>query len=136
MSSLQFILDTDILSLLMRRNTAVFAKARAYLSEHGHFTISIITRYEILRGLKAKDAGKQAERFEEFCSMNTILSIDETVIVQAADIYANLYKRGELIADADILIAASALANGCGIVTNNEAHFRRIVGLHVENWLE
>ena len=135
MSSPQFILDTDILSLLMRKNAAVLAKANAYLTEHRQFTISIITRYEILRGLKAKGALKQAERFEDFCARNRILSIDDAVILQAADIYADLYKRGELIADADILIAASALANACGIVTNNEAHFRRIAGLQVENWL-
>jgi len=135
MSSPQFILDTDILSLVMRKNAAVLAKASAYLSEHHRFTISIITRYEILRGLKAKAALRQAERFEDFCATNKILSIDDAVIVQAADIYADLYKRGELIADADILIAASALANGCGMVTNNEAHFRRIAGLQVENWL-
>ncbi|MEK6336419.1 MAG: type II toxin-antitoxin system VapC family toxin [Acidobacteriota bacterium] len=135
MSSPPFILDTDILSLLMRKNAVVLAEASAYLSEHHQFTISIITRYEILRGLKAKAALRQAERFEDFCATNKILSIDDTVILQAADIYADLYKRGELIADADILIAASALANGCGIVTNNEAHFRRIVGLQVDNWL-
>jgi tRNA(fMet)-specific endonuclease VapC len=135
MSSPQFILDTDILSLLMRKNAAVLAKAGAYLSEHHQFTISIITRYEILRGLKAKLAHRQAERFEDFCATNKILSVDDTVILHATDIYADLYKRGELIADADILIAASALANECGIVTNNEAHFRRIAGLQVENWL-
>ena len=64
-----------------------------------------------------------------------VLPVDDKVIVQAADIYADLYQRGELIADADILIAASALANGCGIVTNNEAHFRRVACLQVQNWL-
>ena len=136
MSSAEFILDTDILSLLMRKNAAVLAKASVYISDHSQFTISIITRYEILRGLKAKDAGKQAERFEDFCARNKILSIDDTVINQRRTSYADLYKRGELIADADILIAASALANGCAIVTNNEAHFRRIAGLQVENWLK
>ena len=135
MSSPRFILDTDILSLLMRKNAAVLARAGAYLSEHRRFTISIITRYEILRGLKAKGALKQAERFADFCARNQVLPIEDNVIAQAADIYADLYKRGELIADADILIAASAMANGCGIVTNNEAHFRRIAGLQVENWL-
>jgi tRNA(fMet)-specific endonuclease VapC len=56
MSSQQFILDTDILSFLMRQNAAVLARGNAYLSEHRQFTISIITRYEILRGLKAKGA--------------------------------------------------------------------------------
>jgi len=41
-----------------------------------------------------------------------------------------------LIGDADILIAASALANGCGVATNNEKHFKRVTGLHIENWLK
>ncbi len=136
MNSSDLILDTDILSLLMRKNAAVLARARAYLSTHRQFTISIITRYEILRGLKAKGALKQAERFEHFCVRNRVLAIDDKVILQAADIYADLYQRGELIADADILIGASALANGLGIVTNNEAHFRRIAGLQVENWFK
>jgi tRNA(fMet)-specific endonuclease VapC len=57
-----------------------------------------------------------------------------SVIVQAAGIYADLYIRGELIGDADILIAATALVNGSVVATNNEEHFRRITGLHVENW--
>ena len=37
--------------------------------------------------------------------------------------------------DADILIGASALTHGFGVVTNNEAHFRRIEGLQVDNWM-
>ncbi len=49
MSSSQLVLDTDILSLIMRKNSSVLAKAKEYLSEHDRFTISIITRYEILR---------------------------------------------------------------------------------------
>lgn len=134
MSSLPLILDTDILSLLMRQNLAVLAKAGTYLAEHAQFTISIITRYEILRGLQVKNALKQATRFNSFCARNRVLPIDDRVITHAANIYAHLYQHGELIPDADILIAASALANGCGIVTNNEAHFRRITGLKVENW--
>lgn len=129
------ILDTDILSLLMRHSPSVVANAKAYLLEHRQFTISVITRYEILRGLKARDAAKQAARFEQFCGRNQIVPITDETIVKAADIYADLHKRGELIGDADILIAASALVNGCGIVTNNEAHFGRIADLRVENWL-
>src|SRR5260370_17122085 len=103
MSSPQFILDTDILSLLMRKNAAVLAKASAYLTGHRQFTISIITRYEILRGLKAKGALKQAERFEDFCERNRILSIDDAVILQAPAIYPDLYNPVELIAAPAIL---------------------------------
>lgn len=135
MSSQQLILDTDILSLLMRQNAAVVAEGNAYLAEHRQFTISIITRYEILRGLKAKGAEQQASRFEAFCIRNRILNVNDDVVLRAADIYAYLYRRGQLIGDADILIAASALVNDCGIVTNNEEHFRRIENLRVINWV-
>jgi tRNA(fMet)-specific endonuclease VapC len=134
MSLSQVILDTDILSALMRKNPVVLAKARTYLAQHGQFTISIITRYEILRGLRAKGATQQAMRFEQFCIGNNILAITDEVIVQASEIYADLYKRGELIGDADILIASTAIVNSFGVATNNEEHFRRIAGLHVENW--
>jgi tRNA(fMet)-specific endonuclease VapC len=48
------LLDTDVLSAIMRKNPMVLPNARAYLVEYGRFTLSIITRYEILRGLKAK----------------------------------------------------------------------------------
>lgn len=136
MSSSQLVLDTDILSLLMRKNGSVLAKAKEYLSEHDGFTISIVTRYEILRGLKAKGAQQQASRFEDFCSKNRVLPITDEVVLRATDIYADLYKRGELIGDADILIAASALVNGFAIVTNNVEHFKRIKALHVVNWLQ
>jgi len=134
MSLAPVISDTDILSALMRKNSVVVAEARTYLAQHGQFTISIITRYEILMGLKAKGATQQTARFEQFCARNTILPITDDVIIQATDIYADLYRRGELIGDADILIAATALMNGFGVVTNNEAHFKRITGLNVENW--
>ena len=130
------ILDTDILSAIMRRQSAVIPTARAYLREHHQFHFSIITQYEILRGLKAKGATRQTATFENFCSRNIIHPLSEETISKAAEIYADLYKRGELIGDADILIAASAMVHGLGIVTNNERHFQRISDLQVENWLK
>ncbi len=134
MSAPKVLLDTDILSALMRQDPAVTAKAQGYLVAHQRFTISIITRYEVVRGLKAKGATKRAKDFERFCASSEVLPLTEAVIMKAAEIYANLYKRGELIGDADILIAATALVNGFGVTTNNERHFKRIAGLHVENW--
>lgn len=68
MSQEQVILDTDTLSAIMRQNQIVIAKAKAYLAQHSRFTFSIITRYEIMRGLKAKGANKQLKAFEQFCA--------------------------------------------------------------------
>lgn len=130
------LLDTDILSAIMRRNPQALPKARAYLDAHGQFTLSIITRFEILRGLKAKSATRQTLHFDRFCTLNLILPLTDEIVVKAADIYAALYQRGALISDADILIAATAMVHGLGVVTNNEDHFRRIDALRVENWLK
>ncbi len=136
MAIAQVILDTDILSAMMRRHAAVTPRARAYLAEHGQFTLSIITRFEILRGLKAREATRQATTFDRFCARNIILPLTDEVVVKAAEIYADLYRRGALISDADILIAASGLVHRLGVVTNNEEHFRRVTGLKIENWLK
>ena len=109
------------------------ARARDYLSVHQRFAFSIITRYEILRGLKARRATQQQAAFDRFCAANTILPLSDTIVVQATEIYADLYQRGELIGDADILIAATAIVDGRGLVTNNERHFERIEGLNIDN---
>lgn len=130
-----FLLDTDILSAIMRRNPIAIPKSRAYLQEYGQFHFSIITRYEILRGLRTKDAHRQIQVFEQLCTRSTVIQLSDAIISKASDIYADLSHRGELIGDADILIAASALVHGFGVVTNNEGHFRRITDLQVDNWL-
>ena len=64
-----------------------------------------------------------------------VLPLTDEVIVCAAEIYGRLHRAGQLVGDADILIAATCLENDCEIVTNNTSHFSRIPGLVVRNWL-
>jgi tRNA(fMet)-specific endonuclease VapC len=97
--------------------------------------ISLVTRFEILRGLKAKRATAQLAAFDSFCTNNDVLQITDQIIVRAADIYADLHIRGQLIPDADILIAATAVENDLVMATNNLADFGRIAGLRIDNWL-
>lgn len=130
------LLDTDTLSAVLRRNPVVAEPAQSYLRVHRRFAFSMITRYEVLRGLKARDAFGQQRAFDRFCEASAVRLLTDAVVVQAASIYADLYRRGELIGDADILIAATVIVEKRGLVTNNERHFRRITGLHVDNWLE
>jgi tRNA(fMet)-specific endonuclease VapC len=131
----QAVLDTDTLSAILRQNPIVLPKARAYLAQNAQFTFSIITRYEILRGLKSKRATAQLAAFEQFCSSNVILPLTNEIVIRASDIYADLKQKGLLVGDADILIAASALVQGCAVITNNEKHFCRIPNLQILNWL-
>ena len=48
------VLDTDTLSAIMRRESAAISNAQAYLSSHSQLSVSIVTRYEILRGLEQR----------------------------------------------------------------------------------
>jgi len=129
------LLDTDTLSEVMKGvDEHVQVNARRYLSAFGRFTFSLITRYEILRGLKARGATRQLARFEQRCQRSVVLPLTDDIIVQAADLYALLHQEGQLISDADILIAATALKHNLVMVTENVNHFRHIPGLSIESW--
>ena len=48
----------------------------------------------------------------------------------------HLERQGESLHEADLRIAAIALANNLALITGNTRHFRRIPGLRVYNWLD
>ena len=127
--------DTDTVSeYLQGKNPHVMRRGSAYLKQHPQAPLSIITRYEILRGLKAKGATTKRAAFEVFWQQQQALPITDAIITIAADLWAGLYRAGQIIGDNDILIAATALRHGLAVATGNVAHFSRIPGLTVEDW--
>ena len=64
-----------------------------------------------------------------------ILPFDTAAARIYAQLRADLERRGTPLADADLRIAAIALAHGFTVVTGNIRHFGRVPGLPVENWL-
>jgi len=128
------LVDTDILSFYFKGDQKVVDKFNEYLREFDVINISIITYYEILGGLKFKNAEKQIKEFEEFVNNNTIIHISEESAKISGDIYANLRKSGITVGTSDILIAGIALENELTLITNNERHYESIQGLNIENW--
>lgn len=128
------LIDTNILSFFFRNHRLVVQQFETYLQEHHQLNISIITYYEILSGLKHRDAQKQLTSFSEFISYHRILPLTTNSTTIAADIYANLLSKGTPVDDIDILIAGIAIANNLVIVTNNLKHFEKIEGLEIQDW--
>jgi tRNA(fMet)-specific endonuclease VapC len=130
------LVDTNILSLFFRGHPLVVANFTTYLAEYSAIRFSIITYYEVVSGLKHRDARKQLDSFLEFAAQSTIHPLSVQVADRTAELYADLRKRGEPIDDIDLLIAGTALANGLVLITDNRRHFDRIVELEVDNWAE
>lgn len=129
------ILDTDMLMPLFRGTPLVVERARRHRDLYNHLNITIITYYEVMKGHEYIGARERQDLFDEFCSLNSVIPLDQSACRKAAQTYAHLRRCGNLIPDADILIAGIALAGDYVLVTQNVKHFRRIPGPKVENWL-
>ena len=85
-------------------------------------------------------AGKSIKREQNLKIFKTFLSLYEIVPfdAKAADYYSaariQLERKGQLIGSNDLVIAATAMANGGSLVTHNVDRFSRISGLTVQDW--
>ncbi|MBI5750433.1 MAG: type II toxin-antitoxin system VapC family toxin [Nitrospinae bacterium] len=129
------LLDTNILTAFLKGNQKVVSNISAYLDEFPVLTISVITYYEIIRGLKAINSINKLKTFQSLVEKSEIENINKAIMDSATDIYVNLRRQGTLIEDADILLAATSIEKELVLVTDNIFHFRRIKELRIENWL-
>lgn len=128
------LVDTDILSMFFRGNPSVVSGFEIYLNEYRQINLSIITYYEVISGLKHRDAQKQLTLFLEFAAQNLILPLTEESVTLSANIYATLRRDGTPVDDIDLLIAGVAIANDLVLITHNQRHFNRIQGLEWQDW--
>lgn len=69
------------------------------------------------------------EEVEAFASQAELLSFDESAARKSAEISKELGSYSEIVGSRDIFIAATAIVNGCALITFNTKHFSRIKGL-------
>lgn len=125
------LIDTDILSYYFKGDKQVCKHFESYLKKWEIIEISIVTFYEIMSGLQAKNAHKQ---LEQFATDNLVIPVTERSASISTNLYAKLKQKGTIVDDIDLLIAGIAIENDMVLVTNNQKHFGRIEGLKVENW--
>jgi tRNA(fMet)-specific endonuclease VapC len=98
--------------------------------------ISIITYGELLYGAKKSiQVEKNLAKIYRLKSLFPIIPVDLPVIEIFSDLKAKYEKKGIVIDDFDLLLAATALTYNQVLVTNNVKHFGKIRELHIENWV-
>jgi len=128
-------LDTNIITAFLKNDLRVVQRVSDYLELFEKLSINIISYYEILRGLKDLGNEEKLKRFEDFIQENELVFIRKDTVEKAAEIYAYLKKEGNLIEDADILMASTAIVEDLVLITNNVKHFKRVKGLRIDNWI-
>jgi tRNA(fMet)-specific endonuclease VapC len=131
---LKYLLDTNIvIYVLKRRPKEVLDIFNANASR---MAISSITLSELIYGAeKSLHTDKNLEAVEEFVSHLEVLPYDAKASQHYGQIKAALEKKGQIIGENDIHIAAHAISHGLILVSNNVREFKRVPNLALENWV-
>lgn len=129
------LLDTSVYSQRLKR--APIKEVVRRWSELGdaNFAISTICEAELLFGLEKKNSQRLWAEYDHYLKHKlVVLPVDRKVIEVYARTKADLLAEGVSVGEFDLLIGATALANGLKVATLNMKDFRKISGLIVEDW--
>jgi predicted nucleic acid-binding protein len=95
---------------------------------------TIISAYELLKGAEVSSKPERnSTKVQNLLSNIEILDLSLQACQEASNIYREMTKKGLLIGEFDILIAAISKINGQAILTRYK-HFNRVKGLELVNW--
>jgi tRNA(fMet)-specific endonuclease VapC len=123
-----YLLDSDwVINALAGHRRAVSPLER--LSSQ-HIGVSVITLGEIYQqAFASTNPDAYLIAFRKFIAPFRVIPVTEPIVLRFAEIRAHLTRRGELISDFDMLIAATALHYNLTVLTFNYRHFSRIPDL-------
>jgi tRNA(fMet)-specific endonuclease VapC len=133
-ASLAYLLDTNMLSDLVRNPQGLVAQKIAQVGE-GAVCTSIVSAAELRYGGLKANSSKIAERVDLILSALEVLPLESPADDRYAVLRHHLTRRGTPIGPNDLMIAAHALARDLTVVTANTREFSRAPGLKIENWL-
>ena len=131
---LRYLLDTN-LCIRVIRDRPQGLRPR-FNAELGALCISGVVLFELLYGAeKSSDPSGRRRVVEDFTARLQVLPFDAEAAAHAADIRADLERRGRMIGGYDLMIAGQARSRGLTVVTGNLGEFERVRGLRSEDWL-
>lgn len=133
---MKYVLDTNILVAALNGQRDVVARLDG-IPPQDEAVLSAVVLGELRYGaLTSARIAENLARIERLARGFTFAPIERAVAERFADVKAALRRRGIARSDADLLIAATALALDGVLVTNDGALLDgTITGLHAENWI-
>jgi predicted nucleic acid-binding protein len=127
------LLDTDTCIAILRGHAAVVERRAATTDE---VATTWISAAELHYGA-AKSAAPENNRrvVTAFLATLPVFGLDGASVQVFGEAKALLERRGQRLADADLLIGAIAIVHQATLVTGNRRHYERIPGLALEDWL-
>ena len=127
-------LDTNACIMHLRgRHPQLSGRGRQHRAED--LALPLTAYAELLVGAeKSSQPERVLRQIEVLLEAHEIIEITEEVAEHYARIRADLEARGAVIGGNDLWIAATALAHGATLVTNNTEEFSRVPGLLLEDW--
>jgi tRNA(fMet)-specific endonuclease VapC len=134
MAAFRYLLDTNIVSDLIRNPTGVVHDRIARVGEQT-VCVSIVVAAELRFGARKRNSAKLTERVEAILDSIVVIPFEAPADDHYATIRGFLESSGDPIGPNDLLIAAHARALDLTLVTANFTEFSRVPALRVENWL-
>ena len=124
---MKWLFDTDTVIYYMKQMPAVVGRLEATRSRDRF--LSLITLGELFFGIfRSVQVERNLRSYRRFFAKVKLLPFTPPVAERFGTIKAELMRRGEIVVDDDLWIAAHALVHGATLVTNNDRDFRRIGG--------
>lgn len=131
---IKYLLDTNVVIYVLKRRPIKVLEI--FNKNTNRMAISSIALSELVYGAeKSVKIDKNLEAIEDFISHLEVLPYDAKASQHYGQIKAALEKKGQIIGENDIHIAAHAISQGLIFVTNNLKEFKRVPNLALENWL-
>ncbi|MFH0780404.1 MAG: type II toxin-antitoxin system VapC family toxin [Pseudomonadota bacterium] len=135
MAQLKYLLDTNILSELIKQPDGNAARKIAALENEDVYCTSIIVACELHYGARKKAFPALTTKVNQLLETIAVLPLKQNVVQHYALLRVALKRAGIPIGGNDLFIAAQTLALGLILVTGNVKEFSRIPDLIIENWL-
>ena len=125
--------DTDTCIGLLRGYPSVLTRRKTTDEE---IAVSFMTVAELYYGAeKSTNPAQNIRLVEKYLLTVKVLHTEDAILREFGRLKSSLQRQGFVLADADLMIAATCLVRCDTLITGNNKHYERISGLRLDNWL-